>query len=495
MKLFDFVKQIAINHLSNNHKFHDIQLYLIETCTIIHLLMGVSGALIAVILGILISGSLGFSQEVFAGIDPKLYSISVNTNNLYTINPNNANSLTNQTITLSGEVVKGANGLATNPITGDLFGIIRTEPSNDRILVTINPDTAVATSIGTLNLAFAAIAFNDSGVLFGITGYGERVDNKALYTINTTNGVATRICGIGTGNFGEALAFRSVDGMFYHASGLSNLFFDKFDSDALNCNSTLINQDLTNLPQPFGEATAMTWWPSQNAFLRSGGEPDLFSSDGPYYLWKVPPDGSKPTLIGQLDHKSKGLVLVVNGQTETLYSITPFDSKFRTINTSTGATIDDNPAINLNAAAASGNALAQDSFGTIYSMVSTSIGQGGPRTLVTLSETTPGFLWTATAIAQSNQRFSGLAFNSDDNLFGLSGESAQSDSMESVYQISTINGAETRKCGMAYGGWGEAIGYNPNDGLMYRESGIEEKSFEKFDPTTHDCSTITTNKS
>jgi len=409
---------------------------------------------------------------------------------LFTINPNNANSITSVTITLSGEVVNGANGLATHPITGELYAILKIDPSNDRVLVKINPDTGVATNIGPFSLSFASLAFNDAGVLFGITGWGDRTDSKALYTVDITNGVATRICGIGTGNFGEVIAFRPVDGMFYHASGETNVFFDKFDSDALNCNTTVINQDLTGLPQIFGEAAALTWWPSQNVFLRAGGEPTIDEFNGPYFLWKVPPDGSKPTLIGQLDHKSKGLVLAVNGQTETLYSISPFNSKFRTINTATAATIDGNPVINLNSVAVTGNALAQDSSGTFYAIVKPLLGAPG-RTLVTLTETIPCCLWTANAIAQANQRFAGLAFDADDNLFGLSGEGPASDSLESIYQIDAINGAETRKCGMVLGDDGEALGYNPNDGMMYRESGIQVHSFEKFDPTTHDCSTIT----
>ena len=444
---------------------------------------------IHVIVGILILGSVGLSQEVFAGIDPKLYSISVNTDKLYTINPNGANSITDATITLSGEVVQGATGLATHPITGELYAVLKI--GNDRVLVKLNPDTGVATNIGTLSRDFSSITFNDAAILFGITGWGDSFDSKALYTINITNGVATRICGIGTGNFGESLAFRTIDDLFYHGTGRSDVFFDKFDSDLLNCNSTLINQDLTGLlpsdppqtqtPPFFGEATALTWWPSQNAFLRAGGEPDLDTENGPYYLWKVPPDGSKPTLMGELDHKSKGLVVQVNGQTETLYSITPFDSKFRTVNPNTGGTIDGNPAINMDGFAATGYSLAQDSLGTIYSMVSTGIGGGGnPRTLVTLTESNPGISWTANAIgSSSSQRFSGLAFNANDDLFGLTGEAPQSDSLESIYQISTINGAESRKCGMAYGGFGEALGFNPIDGLMYRESGIEVKSFEK----------------
>ena len=452
--------------------------------------MGVSRVIIPVIIGILIFGSLGFSQ-VFAGIGPALYSISVNSPNLYTINPNNANSFTNQTITLAGKTVTGANGLATHPFTGDLYAVIKIQGQEGRELVTINPDTAVATSIGTFSLFFSAITFNDAGVLFGITGWGDPLDNKALYTININNASATRICGIGTGNFGESLAFRSVDNLFYHGTGENNLYFDKFDSDLLNCDTTFINQDLTGLPQPYGEASALTWWPSQNAFLRAGGEPDLETFLGPYYLWKVPPDGSKPTLIGELDHKSKGLILKVDGETETLYSVDPFDTNLRTINTSTGVTIDD-PVINLNSETITANGLAQDSSGTFYAIVKPLIGsQGDPRTLVTLTETSPGVLWTANSIAQVNQRFSGLAFDSNDNLFGISGEGSASDSLESIYQISKINGAETRKCGMSYGGYGEAIGFNPNDGLMYRESGTEVKSFEKFNATALDCSTIT----
>ena len=49
------------------------------------------------------------------------------------------------------------NGLATHPVTGALWAILRT--SNRRYLGTVNPDTGVATSVGQLPDSFAGITF------------------------------------------------------------------------------------------------------------------------------------------------------------------------------------------------------------------------------------------------------------------------------------------------------------------------------------------------
>ncbi len=76
------------------------------------------------------------------------------------------------TVTLAGFSVNGITSLSTDPISGLLYGILKTAGgSSGRRLVTIDTITGVATDIGPLPDGFANIEFGAAG-LFGVTGDG-----------------------------------------------------------------------------------------------------------------------------------------------------------------------------------------------------------------------------------------------------------------------------------------------------------------------------------
>src|SRR4030095_13551268 len=97
-----------------------------------------------------------------------LYSISRDDDLLRRVNPLTGATISSVAITLAGRGVSSGNGLATHPVTGQLFALLKLDGQTGRQLVTINPTTGVATSIGDTGDQFAGLAFNSSGTLYGV---------------------------------------------------------------------------------------------------------------------------------------------------------------------------------------------------------------------------------------------------------------------------------------------------------------------------------------
>jgi len=105
------------------------------------------------------TGPLGPAQSPqgtgLAFVGSTLYEVFRSTDDISTVNP-----LTSTTITLAGETILGATGLATNPDTNVLYALLRIRSTSGRELVTIDPTTGVATSVGNTGDSFADIAFS-----------------------------------------------------------------------------------------------------------------------------------------------------------------------------------------------------------------------------------------------------------------------------------------------------------------------------------------------
>ena len=91
-------------------------------------------------------------------------SASANVSNadatLYRLNPSSGRELSSVVVTLDGVPVAGMNGLATDPGTGELWGIFRVGGgAGARYLGTVDPVTGVASAAGILPYNFAGIAF------------------------------------------------------------------------------------------------------------------------------------------------------------------------------------------------------------------------------------------------------------------------------------------------------------------------------------------------
>ncbi len=162
-------------------------------------------------------GNVDHRAKGLAFIGTTLYSVTSDDDVLRTINPVTAATLSTVTITLAGETVEGATGLATK--SGTLWAVLKLESQFGRELVTINETTGVATSIGDTEDKFAGLAFGASGtVLYAVSGDGATIP-ETLFSLDQTTAEPTSVLTLGAGSDGEAIGFNPDDGLIYHASG------------------------------------------------------------------------------------------------------------------------------------------------------------------------------------------------------------------------------------------------------------------------------------
>lgn len=239
-----------------------------------------------------------------------LYSVSPRDNLLRALDPVNGATLSTVPIALPGETVKGATGLATDPVTGLLYGLLKTSQFNTdagSVLVIVDPLTGFATSIGDTGDAFAGLAFDSTGRLFAVTGDGASIP-ETLFTLSLTDASPALFLTLGNGGGGEAIAFLPSDGLLYHGSGdfdPANRVFESVDLSSLAVtNIPLTRNGLpTTIPT---EIQALTY--------ESGETLLLTDPDGGGTLYSVTSAGAV-TFRGRLDHESKGLAF---GESSTL---------------------------------------------------------------------------------------------------------------------------------------------------------------------------------
>lgn len=227
-----------------------------------------------------------------------LYSISPRDNKLRVVDTSGVVETTSSvTITLAGEVVEGGNGIAADPTDNDkLYALLKLQGQSGRELVTIDPSTGIATSVGAGNTGdrFAGLAFDLAGTLYAVTGDGAGVP-ETLYTLSKTTAAPTFVLTLENGNEGETIAFNPDDGLIYHASGLGipnvNEIFEAINPATLTVTSiTLKGQDYT-------EATALTY----------EGDATFFLADLGRRLYRINTEGVSQ-YEGVLDHDTHGLV-------------------------------------------------------------------------------------------------------------------------------------------------------------------------------------------
>lgn len=257
-----------------------------------------------------------------------LYSVSRDDDLLRVINPSTGSTISSVAITLTGKGVTFANGLATHPVTGELFALLKLDGQTGRQLVTINPFTGVATSIGDTGDQFAGLAFNSSGTLFSVIGDKKNQPGgllpETLFTLNTSNAAPTQILVLGRGNDGEAIGFNPNDGLIYHASGNDTggegcpsdpLCVEIFES--VNPN----NLAVTNIPLS-GAYVASTAVYSEVAALTHLSGNTLLLTDIDSNLYTITTSGVL-TLLGGMDHVSKGLAFVNAPPTSLVAAVLP----------------------------------------------------------------------------------------------------------------------------------------------------------------------------
>ena len=229
--------------------------------------------LVPLVFSVLLLGGNILAQQVYA--DDILYGISVFENNFSVIDQTTGLDISSGPITLAGHTVSGGTGLAIDPTTGKIYALLKASGfSGFRALVTIDPNTRVATLVGDGNTGdrFADIAFKPDGTLLGVTGDGADTP-ETLFTLDKTNASSLLLCTLGNGFEGETIAVDS-SGIIYHGSGIS-------DGDQLleivnpDCSTTNIVTYASNSD----EWTALVFWPSQNVLLAQDRSNDLQKVD------------------------------------------------------------------------------------------------------------------------------------------------------------------------------------------------------------------------
>ena len=149
-------------------------------------------------------------------------------NQIYQIDPATGTISNAHQVTLAGFTVGSSQAMAARPSDGVLFAVIQTtEPA--RRLVTINPNTGVATSIGVLTNQISSLAFRSTGTLWAVSGDGGS-PAETLYTVNTSNAALTLQFALGNGADGETIAFHG-NGLMYHSSGNASAMFESVNVD------------------------------------------------------------------------------------------------------------------------------------------------------------------------------------------------------------------------------------------------------------------------
>jgi len=244
--------------------------------------------------------------DIVLGPGENVFSIDSFSATLHKINPDTGAIIDSVEITLEGAVINGGAGLVLNQDDGKLWALLKQEKGeddlSDRILVTLDPRTGIATKIGDSPGKFAALAFNP-GTLFSATtaqaGLGSPpTEPSTLYTLSTQDASDTEICELANGlsEDGRALAFRSADGSLYHA------FRDTLEKIGDTSGATCVVTDIPLSGDSFGAPTGLVFREATHEFLVArGGDRDLYT---------ISANPGVVTFVGDMSHQSRGLAII-----------------------------------------------------------------------------------------------------------------------------------------------------------------------------------------
>lgn len=156
-----------------------------------------------------------------------LYGIDVTTDALVTINPTTGVATTVGSLSVDFPSVAG---LAYDPDSDTLYASSNSPAAN---LYTVNTTSGRATYRGLLPLNFPALAFDPgTDTLFGVSGQSD-----SLYTINTTTGAATLVGALGIDTSFCGLAYDAVSNQLYLSDATGD---DLYTVDRITGAATLV---------------------------------------------------------------------------------------------------------------------------------------------------------------------------------------------------------------------------------------------------------------
>jgi len=191
------------------------------------------------------------------------------------------------------------------------------------------------------------------------------------------------------------------------------------------------------------------------------------------------------------------LLFTLSGNAQTLYScnspVDETDPVIHTINPDTGATLTTTEITLAGFTVRGCNGLAMDpTTGVCWILISASgaDSEPTPRILATIDQDTG----VAMEVGDTGLPFAGITFDSSGTLYGITGDQRNSGNPqdpETLFMLSKTDGSRTFVQALGNGGRsdGEAIGFNPLDGLIYRASGNGDPNvdeiFESINPNNN----------
>jgi len=413
-------------------------------------------------------------QSISAYAQSTLYAIDNQVEFLSIVDPLTGDELSFVSIVVPGETYASGNGLATDPLTGDLYAAVKFSGQSGpgRSLIVINPNTGAATSIGNMEQPIASLAFSSNGTLYGVTGdclngCGGVAIGETLFTINTSTAALTQVQTLGNGNDGEAIAFNPIDGMMYHMSGKgAGLIFEKINLS----NGAVTPISLSGASVANREAIGFTYDVDQAHFVGSlidwdSGDAVFFTINNTGFISDI-----APLVAPWKDYAFS--VDLVEPQTEYLFGIDSVAAGYSVIDNISGSEFAFQPILLEGEVVTRSVGMAVHP--TTFEMY-VSVGLDGvPSTARNLLQINPD-TGQARNVGTLNQRIASLAFNSSGTLYGVSGECNNgcdgSSMAETLFEISTTDASLTLVQALGNGDSGEAIAFNPDDGMMYHMSG------------------------
>ncbi len=522
-----------------------------------------------------------------------LLSIDRGSSLLRVIDPSSGAALAYRIITLAGETVGGGNGLATHPLTGELWALLRLEGQDGRELVTLHPASGIASRVGNTGDRFAGLAFDAGGTLYGITGRGAQTP-EALFVLSQTDAASSFVLSLADDVGGEAIAF-APDGLLYHASGADRfesvdldgptvtdvgtcgaqataaaalthlggdtlLLANRFSPELLAITKTGrrsvlgrmdylskglafaevpfadLALDVDDAPDPATAGETLTYtltltndgpddvpettvtndlpgifslvsaMPSQGAceVQACGGLVcslgDLAAGAGATVALEVTPlaagDFTHAATVPALNdpdpsnnQASEATAVLPAASSPSLLSIDAFSNLLRVLDPGSGTSLAASPITLAGETVLGGNGLAtHPQTGELWALLRL-VGQQG-RELVTLNPANG----VATRVGDTGDRFAGLAFDAGGTLYGITGNGAQVP--EALFILSQTDAASSFVLSLDDGGGGEAIAFNPVDGLLYHASDqLEIEAIDLAGPTVTTIATCTGDRS
>jgi uncharacterized repeat protein (TIGR01451 family) len=280
-----------------------------------------------------IPGSGDESGDTYASVTPtvlypRLFSIDRDSNQLWIVDPTFSTIDMSHELTIAGDDIFGANGLATQPETNTLFAVLQL--SSARTLATIDPVTGEATAIGGFgDERVAAIAFGDvQSTLYAATGNSGSTP-RTLFLVDPVDASMTALCTLQPDGYGRAIAYS--DGLIYTATEICpsdcHIEIQVIDTSSFPgsssdpCGGTLIETTLFNR-----EPTSMTVESDANGTVSL-----LLGSFNEMYRITIPgvSEDADDTFVGYMSNYSKGLAFAFTDAKLANLQASKFSSKTR----------------------------------------------------------------------------------------------------------------------------------------------------------------------